>query len=482
MSGKNFSTPSPSYSLTLRLQIANKPGMLGKVTSTIGKAGGDLGAIDIASASPSMVVRDITVNARGEDHGQEILRKVKAIPGVKIVNFSDRTFLLHLGGKIEVRSKFPVKTRDNLSMIYTPGVGRVSTAIAEEKSRVWQLTIKKNSVAIVTDGSAVLGLGDLGPYAALPVMEGKAMLFKEFANIDAFPICLSTKEPREIIDTVVNISPAFGGINLEDISSPRCFEIEEQLKHRLDIPVFHDDQHGTAVTLLAALFNALKIVRKDFNNGQAFKKIKVVFLGVGAAGVACTKILLEVGTKNIIGCDQGGIVSRKRKDLDGVKRWYAEHTNPDQIEGNLVDALNGADVFIGLSSGGAVSLKELKKMKKNAIVFALANPVPEILPEEASRYARVIATGRSDYPNQINNALAFPGIFRGALDCRAQLINEQMKIAAARAIANIVSASELQEDYIIPSIFNPRVVKEVSEKVMKVAIKTKVARRLGAGG
>lgn len=393
------------------------------------------------------------------------------MPGVEVLNYSDRTFLLHLGGKIEIKSKYSLKTRDNLSMIYTPGVGRVCSEIAEEKSKVWQLTIKKNSVAIVTDGTAVLGLGDLGPEAALPVMEGKAMLFKEFANIDAFPICLSTKDPREIIETVERISPVFGGINLEDISSPRCFEIEEELKKRLEIPVFHDDQHGTAIVILAALMNALKIVKKKLN------KIKVVVLGIGAAGTACTKILLEAGVKNIIGCDKDGIITQRQIHLSPSRAWIAEHTNPDQIEGQLSDAIRHADVFIGLSSGGRLSAKDLKKMNRNAIVFALANPVSEIAPEEAIRYARIVATGRSDYPNQINNALVFPGVFRGALDCRARTINEPMKLAAAQAIAGIVSRSELNEDYIIPSIFNPRVVQEVAATVRKTAIKTKAARK-----
>lgn len=477
MAEKKFSSPSPSYSITLRLEITNKPGMLGKITSAIGRAGGDLGAIDIVSVSTATILRDITVNARNEEHAQDIIYAVKKIKGVRIVNFSDRTFLMHLGGKIEIHSKYPLKTRDALSMAYTPGVGRICNTIAEEKSRVWQLTIKKNSVAIVTDGSAVLGLGDLGPEAALPVMEGKAMLFKEFAGIDAFPICLSTKDPKEIIETVLRISPAFGGINLEDISSPRCFEIEEELKNRLDIPVFHDDQHGTAVTVLAALINALKIVRKGVPVAESFKKIKVVILGIGASGMACSKILMAAGTKNIIGCDRKGILSVARKDLTGHKLWYAEHTNPDQIEGGLSEALKKADVFIGLSSGGSVSLKQIKKMKKNAIVFALANPIPEILPEEASRYAKVVATGRSDYPNQINNALAFPGIFRGALDCRAREINDAMKIAAAHAIASLIPSATLHEDHIIPSIFDARIVKVVSASVIRAAVKTRVARK-----
>lgn len=478
MAEKKFFHPSPSYSLTLRLAITNRPGMLGRITSAVGKTGGDLGAIDMVSVSPALMVRDITVNARNEEHAQEIVKTVKKIKGVKLVNFADRTFLMHLGGKIEVRSKYPVKTRDALSMAYTPGVGRISSAIAEEKSRVWQLTMKKNSVAIVTDGSAVLGLGDLGPEAALPVMEGKAMLFKEFAGIDAFPICLATKDPQEIVDTVVRISPEFGGINLEDISSPRCFEIEEELKNRLEIPVFHDDQHGTAVTVLAALINALKIVHKGVALTHSFKKIKVVILGIGAAGMACTKILLAAGVKNIIGCDREGILSTARPNLSGHKLWVAQHTNPNQIQGSLAEALKGADVFIGVSSGGQVSLREIRRMKKNAIVFALANPVPEIQPEEASRFARVVATGRSDYPNQINNALAFPGIFRGALDCRARLINDAMKIAASHAIANLVPPAALCPEHIIPSIFDQRLVKVVSESVCRAAIKSGVARKL----
>ena len=468
---KDFKSPSPSYAATLRLQIRNKPGMLGKITSIIGRIGGDIGAVDIVSASHSALVRDITVNARDERHTREIIKKIKSLSGVRLLNYSDRTFLLHQGGKIEIRPKFSLKTRDSLSMAYTPGVARISEAIGKEKSKVWQLTIKRNCVAIVSDGTAILGLGDLGPEAALPVMEGKAMLFKEFANIDAFPICLATKDPKEIVETVQRISPVFGGINLEDISSPRCFEIEEELKKRLDIPVFHDDQHGTAIVILAALMNALKLVKKRLS------KIKVVVLGVGAAGTACTKILLEAGVKNIIGCDKEGIIARRQTHGNPYRTWYAEHTNPDQIEGKLSDAIKRADVFIGLSSGGKLNAADVKKMSRDAVVFALANPTSEIAPEEAMRYARIVATGRSDYPNQINNALAFPGIFRGALDCRAKTINEPMKIAAAQALAGLVSTSELSEDYIIPSIFNPRVANDVANFVKKAAIRTKVGQR-----
>ena len=464
--------PSEGYAITLRLRLSNKPGVLGQVTLAIGEAGGNIGAIDIVEVANHQLVRDITIAAGNDTTAKRIIEAVKALPDVTFINVSDRTFLLHLGGKIEIRSKIPIQTRADLSRAYTPGVARVCTAIAEDPSKVFNLTIKRNTVAVVTDGTAVLGLGDIGPAAALPVMEGKAMLFKEFAGIDAFPICLDTKDTEEIIRTVKAIAPVFGGINLEDISAPRCFEIEERLKKELDIPVFHDDQHGTAVVVLAALINALKIVEKKMSD------IKVVLSGTGAAGTACTKILLNAGVKNIIGCDIHGAVYRGRTEhMNKALEWYAENTNPDNLQGSLDELMNGADVFIGVSAPNALSVEAVKKMADNSIVFALANPMPEIMPEDAALYAKVVATGRSDYPNQINNVMCFPGIFRGALDCRATDINEEMKLAAAYAIASTINDAELQPDYIIPSVFNRRVTPLVAAAVEEAARRTGVARK-----
>lgn len=464
--------PSPGYTLIIRCIIQNEVGMLGRVTTAIGEAGGDIGAIDLVGFQRDKIIRDITVKVKNEEHGQQLIDHLKKVKGLEIAGVSDRTFLLHIGGKIQIKSKIPLENRYNLSMAYTPGVARVSMAIHKDPRKVFQLTIKKNTVAIVTDGSAVLGLGDIGPEAALPVMEGKAMIFKEFADVDAFPICLATKDVEEIIRTVKVISPVFGGINLEDISSPRCFEIEERLKRELEIPVIHDDQHCTAVVVLAALFNALRIVKKELD------QIKVVIAGVGAAGVGTTKLLLTAGVRNIIGCDIYGAIYRGMKEgMDPVKRWYAEHTNPENLKGDLASVIEGADVFIGVSVGGVLKPEYIRKMNRDPIVFALANPIPEIMPEEAQPYARIIATGRSDYPNQINNALCFPGLFRGVLDCRAREINDEMKIAAARAIASIVAPKELSEEYIIPSIFNKKVVKAVATEVIKAAYRTGSARR-----
>ncbi|HLG22159.1 MAG TPA: malic enzyme-like NAD(P)-binding protein, partial [Candidatus Manganitrophaceae bacterium] len=464
--------PSASRSITLRLKFKNQIGMLGRITSAVGRVGGDIGAVDIVSADRGVILRDITVNTRDEEHTREIVEAVKGIPGVHLVHLSDRTFLLHLGGKIEIKNKIPVKTRDDLSRVYTPGVARVCMAIHEDKNKVFSLTIKKNSVAIVTDGSAVLGLGNIGPEAAMPVMEGKAMLFKEFGQIDAYPICLSTQDPDEIVETVKRIATGFGGINLEDISSPRCFEVERRLKKDLDIPVFHDDQHGTAVVVLAALLNAVKIVKKRLQG------LKIVVNGVGAAGVAITEILLASGVKQIIGCDKSGILCAGRSaGLNPIQRQYAGKTNPRKIKGRLEEALEGADVFIGVSSGGALSPSAIKKMSRDPIVFALANPTPEIMPEEAEGSARIMATGRSDYPNQINNVLAFPGIFRGALDVRASEINQAMNLAAAHAIASIIHKDELSEDYIIPGVFNQKVPKVVAHEVAEAATESGVARR-----
>jgi malate dehydrogenase (oxaloacetate-decarboxylating) len=465
-------TPNASYSLTLRVKIHNQPGKLGEITTAIGKAGGDIEGIDIASVGKDFIVRDITVNAASEHHDEQIVDSVQDIDGVEVVNVSDRTFLMHLGGKIEVVSKMPLKTRADLSMAYTPGVARVCEAIAKDPEKRFTLTIKKNTVAVVSDGTAVLGLGDLGPAAAMPVMEGKCQLFKEFGGVDAFPICLNTKDPHEIVQTIKNIAVAFGGINLEDISAPRCFEIEERLKEELNIPVFHDDQHGTAVVVLAALINALKIV------GKRMEDVKIVVNGIGAAGVACSKIVMAAGVKNIIGCDTtGALYEGRTQNMNWVKDWYARNTNPDNEQGTIHEVLKGADVFFGLSAPNILTPDDLDTMAKDPIVFAMANPTPEIMPEDAVGHVAVMATGRSDYPNQINNVLCFPGIFRGALNCRASQINGPMKLAAANAIADIITAEELHPDYIIPSVFDRRVAEAVADRVEEAAYLSGVARR-----
>ncbi len=465
-------TPSASYSFTVRLEIRNKPGMLGRVTSVIGKAGGDIGAVDLAEMTTDRVLRDITIKARDSRHAHLIIDRLKTVAGARIANISDRTFLMHLGGKIEIKSKVPIRTRDDLSMAYTPGVARVCLAIKDDPSRAFTLTMKQNTVAVVTDGTAVLGLGDIGPEAALPVMEGKAMLFKELAGVDAFPICLNTKEPDKIVETVKFIAPSFGGINLEDISAPRCFEVEERLRKELDIPVFHDDQHGTAVVVAGALLNALKIVGKDI------RKLKVVVSGVGAAGTAVVKMLLALGARNIVGVDEHGTLYRGRPvGMDFMKAWVAGATNPQNVQGKMSDAIKGADVFIGLSVPRVLTVRDVKSMARERIVFAMANPVPEIQPEEAERHVRVMATGRSDYPNQINNVLCFPGFFRGLLDSRARIVNDEMKVAAAHAIASCVGRAELGPEYIIPSVFNKKVAPAVAREVAKAAQRTGVARR-----
>ncbi len=460
----------------MRLTYPNQIGMFARIAQTIGNYGGDLGAVDIVSPAAKSMTRDVTVRARNREHVDEIVEAVRKIKNVKVTNVSDRVFLLHLGGKISIHNKVPVTTRDALSMAYTPGVARICQAIAEDHSKAWQLTIKANSVAVVSDGSAVLGLGDIGPEAAMPVMEGKAMLFKEFADIDAYPICLRTKEPKEIVETVAHLSVGFGGINLEDISAPRCFEIEGTLQKRLDIPVFHDDQHGTAVVVLAALLNALRLARQNIS------ELRIVILGAGAAGTAITKMLLRAGARDIVSCDRHGILhERNRTDLNESKTWLATHTNPRRIQGSVEDALKKANVFIGVSGPGLLTAKSLQRMAPKPIVFALANPIPEIMPEVAARKAWIIATGRSDYPNQINNVLAFPGIFRGALNVRARQINEEMKLAAAQAIAGCISRRELHPEYIVPSVFNREVVKCVAAAVEKAAIKTRVARKKPKG-
>jgi malate dehydrogenase (oxaloacetate-decarboxylating) len=468
-------TPSAQYRLTIRVKLDGAQGTLSEVTAAISHTGGMVGAIDLVESDRDGSVRDIVVDATGQDHWRQILDAIEALPGAQVIDTTDRTFLMHVGGKIEQHNKHPLKTRDDLSMAYTPGVARVCLAIAEEPERAFQYTIKRNTVAVVSDGTAVLGLGDIGPAAAMPVMEGKCCLFKEFAGVDAFPICLQSKDPEEIIRTVELIAPAFGGINLEDISAPRCFEIEDELKRRLDIPVFHDDQHGTAVVVMAALLNAAKLT------GRELKDIRVLVIGLGAAGIAVTRILLDAGVRDIVGADSRGALHVRREDyLDGsmsaVKRWFAESTNPDCLAGPPAEVIDGADLLIGLSGARALPAQALSKMRADAMVFAMANPNPEVHPEEAAPYARIVATGRSDYPNQINNVLCFPGVFRGALDVRAQAITDSMKMAAAEAIASIVEDGELREDYIIPSVFNRDVAPAVAAAVAEQARATDTAR------
>lgn len=463
---------SPSYSFTVRLEYANEPGMLGKIASLVGEQGGSIGAVDIVRMTSNAITRDFTIYAADVDHAHAILKRVAALPGVKVVKHADRTFLLHLGGKISVQPKIPLRTRDDLSMAYTPGVARVCEAIASHPEDAYNLTIKRNSVAIVTDGSAVLGLGNIGALASLPVMEGKAMLFKDLGKVDAFPIALNTQDPDEIVRTVELIAPVFGGVNLEDIAAPRCFEVEEKLTQRLDIPVFHDDQHGTAVVTLAALQNALRIVDKPMES------LKVVINGAGAAGIAIARLLRCAGVEDVVLCDRAGALYRGREEhMNPYKAAIAEVTNPKQLHGCLGDVLEGADVFIGVSTANVLTADDVRKMAKDSIVFAMANPVPEIMPEEIAGVARIVATGRSDYPNQINNVLCFPGFFRGLLDCRARAVTGDMKLAAARAIASVIKPSELHEDYIVPSVFDRRVVDAVAEAVEREARRAGIAHR-----
>jgi malate dehydrogenase (oxaloacetate-decarboxylating) len=466
-------TPSASFSLTLRIRFDNEAGVLGEVTSAIGRAGGSLGAVDIVQSHDHQVVRDIAVDARSTTHWDQIIEAVHEVAGVELVDWTDRTFKMHEGGKIAQLNKHPLTSRDDLSMAYTPGVARVCQAIREDPELAFRYTIKRNHVAVVTDGSAVLGLGDIGPLAAMPVMEGKAMLLKEFANVDAFPICLDTKDPDEIVAAVKAIAPVFGGINLEDISSPRCFEIEERLKEELDIPVFHDDQHGTAVVVMAALFNGLKVT------GKRLEDLRIGMVGLGAAGIAVTRMLLQVGVADIVGCDTHGTIYVGRQDWDQMhplKQWYAESTNRDRRAGGPADVLDGADVFIGLSGPGVIEAADLDRMNDDAMVFAMANPDPEVAPEEAAEHVRIVATGRSDYPNQINNVLCFPGLFRGVLDARAVRVTEEMKLAAAHGIADVIPEGELAEEYIIPSVFDRRVVEAVAAAVAGEAQRAGIAR------
>lgn len=466
-------SPSASYSITLSVAIDNREGTLPRVTGAISQAGGEISAIDITGSKDDMTIRDIVVAARNQDHYREIISALLEIRGAKLLETTDRTFNMHQGGKIEQHNKHPLRTRDDLSMAYTPGVARVCMAIHENVEKAYKYTIKANTVAVVSDGTAVLGLGDIGPEAAMPVMEGKAMLFKEFAGIDAFPICLDTKDPDEIVRTVELLAPTFGGINLEDISSPRCFEIERRLKESLDIPVFHDDQHGTAVVAIAALMNACKVT------GKKISDMRVLMLGLGAAGIAVTEMLEAAGVEDIIGCDRKGALSTTREDfedLDPVKQWYAEHTNKDKRLGGPNEVIEGTDLVVGLSGPGVLEAKSLAKMNADAMVFAMANPTPEVMPEEAAPYVRIMATGRSDYPNQINNVLCFPGIFRGAMDARATKITDEMKMAAAEGIAACVPENEMSEDYIIPSVFNRDVAIEVAKAVRDEAARSGVSQ------
>jgi malate dehydrogenase (oxaloacetate-decarboxylating) len=459
-------------SIILRVELQTEAVHFGQLITVITENGGDVIAIDVIQSGPNWTVRDITVTSSEQAQLEAVAEAIKLLQGVKLVHVSDRTFLLHLGGKIEMKPKVPIQNRDDLSRVYTPDVARVCMAIHEKQENAYKLTIKRNTVAVVSDGSAVLGLGNIGPYAAMPVMEGKAMLFKQLADVDAFPICLDTQNTEEIIATIKNLAPAFGGINLEDISSPRCFEIEERLREELDIPVFHDDQHGTAVVLYAGLINALKVVGKSIN------EVKVVICGIGAAGIACSNILLAAGVKELIGVDREGALVSSTSYSNPMWNWYAERTNPNRLTGSLHEIIEGADVFIGLSSGGVLKRVDVERMAPHPIVFVMANPTPEIHPDEIEDIAGVIATGRSDFPNQINNVLCFPGIFRAALDCQATTINEEMKLAASAAIASVVAPQELNKLYIIPSVFNQEVVRRIRTGVIEAAIRTGVARRM----
>ncbi|SFM43389.1 malate dehydrogenase (oxaloacetate-decarboxylating) [Paenibacillus sp. 1_12] len=458
-------------SLILRIEINHFMLNFGDVASAINKAGGDITSIDVIRPGQETSIRDITVHI-ADTVESRVVDTVKEMVGIHLVNVSDRTFLAHLGGKISIQPNMPIKNRDDLSRVYTPGVACVCMSIHENPQKAYSLTIKKNTVAVVTDGTAVLGLGDIGAAAAAPVMEGKAMLFKQLAGVDAFPICLDTQDTEEIIRTIKAISPIFGGINLEDISAPRCFEIETRLAEELDIPVFHDDQHGTAIVVIAGLLNALKVV------GKRMDQVRVVVNGIGAAGVSICKMLLAAGVKNLVPVDRDGAIVGNNTYENPMWNWLAQQPQVESVAGNLYEVIQGADVFIGVSRGGLLHAEDVKRMAPNSIVFAMANPNPEISPEEALPHVKIFATGRSDYPNQINNVLVFPGLFRGVLDCRARRINEPMKLAAAQAIASVVSEDELSEQYIIPSIFNEQVVTKVRNAIVQTAIFTGTSRRI----
>jgi malate dehydrogenase (oxaloacetate-decarboxylating) len=463
--------PSASYSFTMRLHMPQHGGAFARIARAIADAEAMLGAIDLVRVESHEVVRDVTVACADSAHAEAVVQAVRELEGVRVDSVSDRTFLMHKGGKIEVNPKVPIKTRDDLSMAYTPGVARVSMAIHEDRAKAWALTIKSNTVAIISDGTAVLGLGDIGPEAAMPVMEGKAMLFKEFAGVDAFPLCLDTKDVDQIVAFVRAAAPTFGGINLEDISAPRCFEIEQRLRSELDIPVFHDDQHGTAIVVLAALLNALRVVEKRAED------ISVVVVGAGAAGLACADIILAHGVHDVVVCNRRGALYAGAEHLDADRAALAQRTNKHGLRGTANEVLAGADVLVGVSGPGAISAAAVRRMAPRAIVFAMANPVPEVHPEEVRDDVAIIATGRSDYPNQINNVLAFPGIFKGALEVRARTINEEMELAAAHAIARAIPEDELHPDYIIPSVFNRHVAESVAQAVADAAVTSGEARR-----
>lgn len=472
MKSGSLCSTSPSYSIQMRLEIDNVIGKFAQIATAISIAGGNLGAVDIVRVERGKIIRDVTVDARDAEHEKEIAAAIKAVGGVRVLRTMDRTFSSHEGGKIEVRSKVPIRDRNDLSQVYTPGVARVCMDIHHTPAHVYRYTIKKNTVAIITDGTAVLGLGDIGPDAAMPVMEGKAMIFKEFADINAFPIALRTKDPDEIVQTVINIATPFGGINLEDISSPRCFDIETRLRKALPIPVIHDDQHGTAVVVLAALINAGRLLRKNI------RKFRIAMAGAGAAGTAIAKILLAYGVKDITLCDRSGTVYvGRRVNMNPHLAALAKITNPRKIKGTISDAMAGANVFIGVSAPKVITTTDIRRMAKDPVIFALANPDPEISPEEALPFAKILATGRSDIPNQINNMLSYPGIFRGLLDVHARGVNEAVKLAAAEAIAHMVKAEELHADYIIPSPFEKKVVPAVAHAVAEAAKKTGLAER-----
>ncbi len=455
--------PSVSYSITVRLEVPAGGAAVSQLTTAVEQAGGAVSALDVTASGHERLRIDVTCAARDTEHADQLVERMREVAGVVIGKVSDRTFLMHLGGKIEMNSKHPIRNRDDLSMIYTPGVARVSLAIAKNPEDARRLTVKRNSVAVVTDGSAVLGLGNVGPAAALPVMEGKAALFKRFGDIDAWPLCLDTQDVDEIIAVVKAVAPGFAGINLEDISAPRCFEVERRLRAQLDIPVFHDDQHGTAIVVLAALYNALRVV------GKRIEAVRIVMSGAGAAGTAIIKLLLAAGATDVVVADIDGVVHRGRPGISGELAWLAEHTNALGLTGSLRDALAGADVFVGVSAPRLLTGDDIATMADGSIVFALANPEPEVDPGEATRHAAVVATGRSDFPNQINNVLAFPGVFRGLLDARSAEITTGMLLAAARALAGVVSDAELNAAYIMPSVFHADVHHTVAAAVRRAA-------------
>jgi malate dehydrogenase (oxaloacetate-decarboxylating) len=451
-------TPNPSYSLTMRVQLPNQAGKLATVLAALAEAGGNLSHIDLIEQTLKISIREITVNAYSSEHSETLVQMIKDLPDIKLLDVRDRTFNVHRGGKISINSKIAIKGQDDLAMVYTPGVGRICKAIEADNKLARELTIKGNTVAIVTDGTAVLGFGDIGPEAALPVMEGKAMLFKEFAGLDAFPICLATKDVEEIIKTVKYLAPVFGGVNLEDIAAPNCFEIERRLREELDIPVFHDDQHGTAIVVVAGILNALRVVKKTMGT------VRIVINGAGASAIGVARLLRTAGATNITMCDSQGCICKDRPGLSAEKLEFASQTS-----GTLADVMPNADVFIGLSKGNVVTPAMVRSMAKDPIVFAMANPIPEIQPELIENDVAVMATGRSDYANQVNNVLAFPGVFRGAMDARVSKITTAMNLGAAKAIASLVSASELAPDFIIPSVFDPRVAVVVAAAVRQAA-------------